>query len=185
VQEVTDIGTIVERGQFHEVRDIVKLNIIDWKRLNGLFSDQYTAMERVGTFLMSAHASYAICKIRLSDFPERDDWTGWRHVGMHEQTGKLYWNFFRATQQGELAFSDEPDFYGNLFPPYVHQVTPFWGDIGVVSVSTFAHALSQMQRGHNLWISVEEDVQTVIEVALGSELDCPICRADIKQLPLF
>ncbi len=57
---------------------------------------------------------------------------------------------------GEIKFSDSPDFEGTLF-----KNTPFLGDIGQVSISTFIFSMLQLNIG-NLWISVPDAYHQVI-----------------------
>lgn len=49
---------ILEQGTFSSLRDVTKLNIVDWGRLNGSFNDPYEAMETIASWLVGL-ASYS------------------------------------------------------------------------------------------------------------------------------
>ncbi len=74
------------------------------------------------------------------------------------------WNRFHPWdyQNGELHFSDSPDFSGTLTRPNEYSAR-FWGDIGKVSARAFSDAQISMHAG-DLWISIiGEDKQVIIE----------------------
>lgn len=100
------------------------------------------------------------------------DWPEWNHTGRHHYLGHLFWNDFHFHHQGQLVFSDAPDFYSELAKPD-GSYNRFWGDIGKVSAQAFALTIKCM-RSHDLWISiVDQRTQIIIEpfVDLTQRLD--------------
>jgi len=151
---------VVEQRLIESERDIMKLDIIDWNRLNGSWANSFDALQTIASWF--AHkAYYTVVKHDLR-FAPNIDWPRWKHAGSHEYLGHLYWNDFYYRQRGNLVFSDEPDFHGTLNHPD-GGISHFWGDIGKVSAQIFA--LTQKELGaHDLWISVvDEHTQIIIE----------------------
>lgn len=156
---------VIEQNIITSQYDFVRLGIIDWNRLNGTSATIADAMHDISSWFIG-HAAYTIIGHNLKHAPERDDFPGWSHAGStHERLGRLFWNDFKLHYpEGELIFSDEPDFYGTLRSDGKDE-SNLWGDIGHVSASAFAlTAIRQMQKG-DLWISVlGDDRQIIIEV---------------------
>lgn len=153
---------LIEQGTFDSQRDVLKLGIIDWNRLNGYWPNMADALDTIGNSLIG-RASYTVVDTDLCSAPERDDWPGWKHAGRHAELGRLWWNTFRAQcPESELRFHDEPDFSGVFrFPELPEQW--FWGDIGRVSASSFSLTMKKLN-AHDLWISVlNEERQVIIE----------------------
>lgn len=170
--------------------DLFKLNIIDWNRLNGYWSNPLEALQSVGSWFTNT-SHYTVMAIDITKAPQRTDFPGWDHVGHHEQVGELYWNWFHANHKGELHFSDSPDFYGNF------QVDEgkcgFYGDIGKASPIALASIQKQMVLG-DIWISiVNEEKQVIIEpfvslmdLFFNFFLEPAISTPPVlQQLPLF
>jgi len=151
---------VIEQKIFKYELDIMKLNIIDWKRLNGSWRNPADAVRTISSWFLS-RAMYTIAREDLTEFPERDDCPGWKHAGRHERLGRLYWNAFYGSDMGTITFADEPDFSGTLiFPGYKRH---FWGDVGKVSAQCFSMTQKCMREG-DLWISVlDERTQVIIE----------------------
>lgn len=156
---------IVEQKYITSLRDIGRLNVIDFNRCNRYWENNFVrALEFIGDCLINRSA-YTIIHEDMRIYPNRDDFPDWEHVGKtHRPLGKLFWNMFLALYEGRLLFHDMPDFSGiMLFDGPISQVN-FMGDIGRVSASTFGiDVLPQMHKG-DLWISVvSEDTHIVIE----------------------
>jgi len=151
---------VIEQEFFTSELDIMKLGIIDWNRLNGSWRNPQDALQTISSWFLLG-AAYTIIQQDLTEFPDRDDWPGWRHAGRHDRLGRLYWNAFYGSDMGTITFADEPDFSGTLvFPRYKRH---FWGDIGKVSAQCFAMTQKCMRKG-DLWISVlDERTQVIIE----------------------
>lgn len=165
---------ILEQGTIKDSYDIMKLNIIDWNRLNGSWSNAGEALKTI-TSWFKGRAQYSIVEYDLTIAPNRNDWPEWNHIGNHERMGRLYWNTFKGREiEGEtLVFSDAPDFYGKMvaFEGCSRKFVDFWGDIGRVSAQAFAITQKSM-RAHDIWISLpDEKHQIIIEV-----------QSDIKAL---
>lgn len=183
---------ILEQGLIASQRDILKLNIINWKGLNGYWSNMADALDTISSFFVG-QAHYTIIETSLRDAPNRDDFPGWSHVGNHEYYGRLYWNWFHYNHKGELHFSDSPDFYGTLRWDD-NKTSCFWGDVGQVSVSAMAHTQKNMDIG-DIWISIlGENRQVVIEPTVSfidiwsRHFECKpvkISYTQPSQLPLF
>ena len=156
---------IVRQGIIESEYDLTDLQIIDWSRLYGYWRHAGDAIHAISSWFIW-RAMYTVVKCDLRQAPDRDDWPGWKHVGHHEQLGRLYWNTFHYTQKGSLSFRDEPDFSGVLdFEDEGQGQVHFWGDIGKVSAVTFAHIQKCMTK-HDLWISIPAyDCQVIIEAA--------------------
>ena len=132
--------------------DVLSLDIIDFNRLNGHWSNSADALKTIFSWF-DGMAVVTVAELQnYIKAPGRDDWPGWDHVGSHEDVGKSYWNWFWWNHpKGELYFSDAPDFYGKF-----EDGSRFWGDVGRVSASTFAYT-QKMLRKHDLWISLLGD----------------------------
>jgi hypothetical protein len=151
---------IIEQGPIRNVEDLVKLHIIDWRRLNGSYQHEYEAM-KVAESWLAGRASYTIIDHDLNLAPERDDWPEWEHVGNHTGIARLFWNDFHYRLKGSLNLVDEPDFYGSM--QFKDSSNDFWGDIGQVSAQCFLLVMRQM-KAHDLWISLlDEKRQVIIE----------------------
>jgi hypothetical protein len=140
--------------------DIMTLDIINWRGLNGSWRNPGDALRTIASwFINTTH--YTITPIDLEQAPHRDDFPGWKHIGDHPRMGHLYWNWFHDNLDGELYFSDSPDFYGtfrNDGGPDAH----FYGDIERVSAQAFAITQKRMNFG-DIWISVFINKQIIIE----------------------
>ncbi len=151
---------LIEQKIIESEYDILRLDIIDWNRFHP-WDHPGDALRSISSFFIGG-AYYSIIETDLRAAPQRDDWLGWRHVGNHEYYGRLYWNWFHHYQNGELHFSDSPDFSGTLTRPNEYSAR-FWGDIGKVSARAFSDAQISMHAG-DLWISIiGEDKQVIIE----------------------
>lgn len=154
---------VKEHGLIRSAGDISRLGIVDWSKLRPFHND-ISLVTDIITGCMGEHASYVVVKVDLREYPKREDWPGWEHIGKHVPIAQLFWNFFHANYTGELYFWDAPDFQGILKPPTLVSPARFWGDIGQVSVSAFIYALRFMN-AHDLWISViDEETLVVIEL---------------------
>ena len=151
---------IKSQGYITSKADLFKLDIVQWQRLKSYeLIDMHV---QVAENLLSG-SLYRVLEIRLRDYPIRADWPGWKHAGHHESLGRLYWNFFHATNIGHLSFADMPDFQGTIESPELPCPMNFYGDIGQVSPHVFLETVRRMQ-AHELWISVQDEMtQVVIE----------------------
>lgn len=149
---------VLDQGFFQSDYDILKLNIIDWNRLNGTWGNPGDAIRTITSWLVG-RAGYTVLESDLHRYPVRNDWPGWEHPGDHERLGRLYWNCFHASHLGELHFSDAPDFYGRIVTQDGEQ--QIWGDIGKVSAQAFAITQKKMGK-HDIWVSVLDDVREVV-----------------------
>lgn len=158
---------MIEQGIFQSSYDILKLNIIDWNRLNGTWQHPGDAIRTISSWVIG-RAGYTIIEDDLHAYPERTDWPGWEHPGNHERLGRLYWNSFYAAQTGVLRFSDAPDFYGTIETQ--NGVQQIWGDIGKVSAQAFAMTQKKM-RVNDIWVSVLDDTHQVVIESLADNLN--------------
>jgi hypothetical protein len=101
---------VEEQGLIESERDIMKLDIIDWNRLNGSWANSFDALQTIASWFVQK-AYFTVVKHDLR-FAPNIDWPGWKHAGSHEYLGHLYWNDFYYRQRGNLVFSDEPGFFG-------------------------------------------------------------------------
>lgn len=150
--------TIIKQFQVKTKKDIERLNIIDFNRLNGHW--QYSDQAMATIFSWFKHkAKVTIYEIEgYEDAPDRGDFPEWQHVGNHEREAKEYWNWFRSAHpDAELNLSDSPDFCGTF-----RNGNRFFGDFGQVSASAFAYTQKQL-REHDLWISVLGHIHVIIE----------------------
>lgn len=169
---------LIEQKVITSQYDFVRLGIIDWNRLNGTSPNIAQAMQDISSWFIDTTA-YTIIEHDLSAAPKRDDFPEWHHIGnTHEGLARLFWNDFKyCYPEGELIFSDEPDFYGTMkdsalkvpedrlfYETETMGHAHFWGDIGQVSASAFAlTAIRKMQKG-DLWISLlSKNRQVIIE----------------------
>lgn len=132
--------------------DILSLDVIDFNRLNGCWPNSGKAMDTILSWFNGVAIATEVVIPNYFDAPERNDFLGWSHVGGHEEVGKYYWNWFYWNHEnGNLNFSDSPDFYGEF-----GDGARFWGDVGRVSASAFA--MTQKGMGaHDLWITLKGD----------------------------
>lgn len=155
---------IIESKLIESVYDLVDLRIIDWNRLNGYWDNELEAMETIANRFIG-RATYSVIECDLYKVPYYRDRSElqWTHVGdSHWDLGYLYWNHFLFRDIGTIRFSDQPDFRGK-FSFKDGSTAQFWGDIGVVSASTFAHTQRGFRPG-DVWISVlDSKTQVVIE----------------------
>jgi hypothetical protein len=152
----------IDHGLIRSEKDIMKLNIIDWKRFNP-WPDPQAALQTIFSWFDNA-AHYTVFQHDMEACPKREDFPGWHHAGNHESSGEMYWNWFHYWHgdYGDLHFSDSPDFYGSFHYPD-EKIQHFWGDIGQCSAQAFARAQKQMSDG-DLWISIKgTHKQVVIE----------------------
>ena len=153
---------ILEQKVISSQDDIVKLNIIDFKRCNGLWENNFLkALNAVSPWLIG-NVMYTVIQEDMRVYPQRNDFPEWEHVGNHKYMAKLYWNMFYAKFDGTLLFHDAPDFSGLL--KFDNGEVNFYGDIGQVSVSAFGvDVLPKLNRG-DLWISIASEQQhTILE----------------------
>ena len=152
---------VLEQGMIESPIDLLKLDVVDWNRLNGYWRNPGEALERVGSWFVNT-TRYAKLHINLYSYPERDDFPGWKHRGDHEKMGQLFWNYFHYRFKGTLAYSDCPDFEGTLTYSNGDEIR-CWGDIGKVSPIGLVEAQRQMS-AFDLWISVvDAGTQVVLE----------------------
>jgi len=152
---------IIKQKQIESISDVTGLRIIDFNRCNGLWENNpYEAMNAVAPWLIGN--TYTIIHHNMRMEPVRDDFPGWQHAGTHEHMGKLFWNYFHHRFQGEIAFHDMPDFSGNII--FKDYKVNFLGDVGRVSVSTFALNVLPKLREYDLWITmISEDTHLIME----------------------
>jgi hypothetical protein len=139
------------------VDQILALDIIDWNRLNGYWTNPAEALHDIASVLVNGSA-YSIWQTAFHLAPARSDWPGWSHPGQHVPIAQLFWNWFFWKKKGTLAFADAPDFSGTLV--LQGKRIRFWGDIGKASPITFLETLKQMDV-HDIWI-ILPDAQTQI-----------------------
>jgi len=158
---------ITEQGWIEESQDLLRLNIIDWSRLNNYWDNPAEAVETIMSWLIAGDTHWAILKHNMEAAPERSDWPGWKHAGLHDQMGKIFWNWFHgAPNRGKIYFHDQPDFHGEL---YMEENTHrFYGDVGQVSASTFSLTL-KLFNANDIWITVL-DSQTQVVLEFGNSL---------------
>jgi len=162
--QTTELFKVIEQGKLGSIDDITRLNFIDFKRTNGHWEDNiYRAIQATSNLLVNTTA-YTVVEIDLKAFPVRDDWSEWGHIGNHEGLGKLYWNFFFYEFEGyssQLRFADMPDFTGSFIDKEGKEHT-IYGDVGQVSVSTFAVDVLPRLRCNDLWVSVLDERRQII-----------------------
>jgi len=162
--------SLEKSGLIRSVDELVDLNIIDFGRNNGrAFGGPHKAIEVVGCHVVGT-MTYSIYRKNHHNYPQRDDFPEWHHVGNHVADAKEYWNQFKYHfPESTLRFSDAPDFSGTLVTK--RHVVRFWGDIGRVSPMAFLESIKQMKPG-DIWISLQGDVQIVLEAQLSHHLVC-------------
>ena len=146
---------IVRQGIIESEYDLTDLHIIDWSRIGGYWRHAGDAIKAVSSWFIW-RAMYTVVTCDLRQAPDRADWPGWKHVGRHEEIGRLYWNYFHWAGMGTISFHDEPDFSGTLDledEAGQPRSAKFWGDVGKVSAVTFAHVQKRMNKG-DIWISL-------------------------------
>lgn len=119
-------------------------------------------MQNIGNWMIG-RTYLTHLEVDMRQFPEVPGFPAWDHVGTHHiPLARLYWNMFHATTPGELQFHDAPDFSGLLYLEQGKPPIAFQGDIGQVSLSTFAiDVLPQMHKG-DLWISIIDERHHVL-----------------------
>lgn len=151
---------IIRQFTISTASDIMSLDIIDFNRLNGCWSNSGKAIDTILSWFNGAAIATEVIIHNYFDAPKRLDFPGWDHVGGHEKIGRLYWDWFYWNHEnGKLNYSDSPDFYGEF-----DDGAMFWGDVGRVSASAFAMTQKGM-RDHDLWITLKGngDHQILIE----------------------
>jgi hypothetical protein len=157
------VASVLDHGIIRSMGDFVRLGIVDWMRYKPYWRSPQQAMRVVSAPFINK-MSFLVAQLDLHEYPERNDFPGWKHVGAHEELGRLYWNHFHYVFEGELRFHDQPDFSGVI----IHRDRepaewPFWGDIGQVSPITLLDT-SRALLSHTMWISVlDEQTQIIIE----------------------
>lgn len=155
---------------------VMGLNIMDFNRPNGVWSNPGDALETISSWLIHRARFTKIEVMDFEDAPVRDDCPDWKHYGKtHGPIGEnlrnwFYWKF----PHSKLALADEPDFYGWFAVDDGFDHKPkFWGDIGKVSISTFSRTIKGMSNG-DLWISVLDEGrrQVIIELLVDNCTDC-------------
>ena len=144
---------IVETGIFRSSKDLVRLQIVNWRGLNGSWASYHDARRSISSWLVGL-ACYTVVEVDMPAAPQQPGWPDWEHIGRHPEIGRLFWNWFHHTQPkgSELSFGDAPDFRGLIRWPD-GAVARLWGDVGRVSAQAFA--LSLMDMGpHDVWLSV-------------------------------
>ena len=148
--------TVKDSKPITSIRDIVKLDIVNWNHLNGYWPNPQAAMDCIGQRWVG-YATYTILETDdMSLAKSNAPWPNWKHVGCHEELARAYWHWFHALEMGDLTLSDSPDFWGHLSCG-----ATFWGDFGQVSASAFAYTQMTM-RAHDLWISVLSNIRQVL-----------------------
>jgi hypothetical protein len=163
------VASILDHGIIRSVGDFVRLGIVDWTRYKPYWKSPQQAMEIVSSHFMK-RMGFLVAHLDLYEYPDRDDFPGWKHAGRHEELGRLYWNHFHAVFSGKMHFHDQPDFSGVI----IHKDRSptdwsFWGDLGQVSPITILD-ISRALLPHTMWISVlDTQTQVVIEPLLPAD----------------
>lgn len=155
---------IIKQGTFTSLSEIGSLRIMDFNRCNGLWENNpVSAMKTAENFLVE-HFQYTVIETDMRESPERRDWPGWRHVGNHVPLGRRYWNWFfeKGPAGGTLEFSDSPDFNGTFYNSTAGREVSFFGDIGMVSASTFLIDVVPRMGHGDLWISIPNETTQII-----------------------
>lgn len=156
-------ANVIDHGVIRCPGDLARLGIVDWHRYKPYWKSPQHVIESVGSRFVNGF-NFMVVEMDLREFPKRDDFPKWNHIGNHEIYGRLYWNHFHYTFEGDLQFDDAPDFSGTIF--YKDRIPSeyrFWGDIGQVSPITFLETW-RFLAPHTLWISVlNEDTQVIIQ----------------------
>jgi hypothetical protein len=161
---------IIKQGVISSIEEIGSLKIMDFSRCNGSWGENPVCAMNTAKYWMVGRMSYTVLNIDMSKYPQRADWPGWRHAGNHEPLGRAYWNcFFANNCGGTLEFSDSPDFKGTFYSEDGIK-RRFYGDIGMVSASTFLVDVLPHMHKEDLWITIPSDsIQVVIEVLYDIE----------------
>ncbi|MBO0780986.1 MAG: hypothetical protein J2P37_19360 [Ktedonobacteraceae bacterium] len=169
----------IKQGIISGFQDIHQLHMIDWSRLNGYWDNNPAEAIEIATSWLTSNARYTIASIDLCRYPQRNDWPGWPHAGRsHERLGRLFWNSYMASGLGTLTFHDAPDFSGTITRKD-GRIVSLYGDIGIVSASTFLFTLVHMHAG-DLWVSVlDEHTQVILEPLIDFER---ICKEGMAKL---
>jgi len=137
-----------DQKTFRSPTDVLRLEIIDFRRLNGYWGNSGDALDRVYEVLSEGSAVYGEYDVPDFDLaPVRDDFPGWDHRGNHQVLGPPFWNWFKWQLPGyKLRLGDQPDFQAvtTIKGGLRHFI---WGDIGRVSASTFMFTLLHMRPG--------------------------------------
>lgn len=157
------IVTIVEKGIIRSASDFIRLNIVDWKRFSPYWDSEQHAIDTLSTWFVGRF-DYTIAKVNLFQYPERNDFPGWKHAGNHEEIGEMFWNHFKYCFEGELNFHDSPDFSGTIYhKDRTPQEWRFCGDIGKVSPIAMRDTVQGLS-SYTMWISViDEHTQIILE----------------------
>lgn len=86
--------TVIKQELILSEDELVRLNIIDFGRNNGgVFGGPHKAIRVISNHVVRS----MVCTITedTEEYPERDDFPGWSHVGNHVAVGKKYWNKLR------------------------------------------------------------------------------------------
>jgi len=142
--------------------DILSLDIINWgpSAIRGFRNVNDAVGSIASWFINTSH--YTTVSVDITKAPSRGDFPGWGHKGDHPRIGELYWNWFHTHYDGELYFSDSPDFRGVIRDGGEKPIR-FFGDIGQVTAVCMAYTQKRLSFG-NIWISVvDEQNQVIIE----------------------
>lgn len=151
---------IIKQAQILTPDDFAELRIVDWNRWN--YPRQASAAQNMPKWLISCW--YTIIGYDLRNEPLREGFK-WGHQGdAHHSTGHQYWSFFkRVFPDGEIEFADAPDFSGYFVTNGVRH--EFMGDIDTISASAFfLDVVPRLNKG-DLWITVHEQRQIIIEAS--------------------
>lgn len=156
----------------------MSLDIIDFRRLNGYWSDPGAAMRTIFSHMCDGRASYCVYQVPdFDDAPLRNDFPNWTHVGDHVQLGRRFWNWFHHRfAKYHLNLSDSPDFQAHRIDDSTRHW--IWGDFGQVSASAFALSQKQMVPD-DMWISVLDDGYR--HVVITYHIDCRIDLSSLNQ----
>ncbi len=101
------MATVLDHGISRSVGDFVRLGIVDWMRYKLYWRSPQQSMQVVSAPFINK-MSFLVAQLDLHEYRERNDFPGWKHVGAHEELGRLYWNHFHYVFEGELHFHDQP-----------------------------------------------------------------------------
>lgn len=134
---------------FSDLLDVVRFN--SFNELDCWNSNPVDAVNCIFSCL-NGIAKRTVIKIdNYLDVPKRNDFPKWRHNGGHVSKARNFWNYFYHKHPDcELFMRDAPDFFGTIGDNI------FYGDIGQVSVRSFAFSIKHLRKG-DLWISVLDD----------------------------
>jgi hypothetical protein len=161
-------ATIVDHGFIRNAGDFLRLNLVDWARATrSHWKSEQDAIDRIAPVFVNRFG-YKIVDLDLDAFPERDDFPGWKHVGNHEEIGRLYWNHFKHDfPDSDLHFHDSPDFSGIIRytdqrkDHYPYNEFYFYGDIGKVSPVAILDSMHAAVK-NTLWITVVSEQRQII-----------------------